>query len=225
MSKMSERPRDLRPREKLQRLGANNLSDYELLMAIIGSGNAKADVTKIAREVLKLLKDKEGELTYDDLLQITALGPAKATQIMASYELWRRRFEVSGRPEIQRLSDVVELVGDIRQKKQEHLLCLTLDGANRLINKRIITVGTVNSSLVHPREVYADAITDRAAGIIVVHNHPSGTIEPSQPDLESTKRLRDAGDILGIPLIDHLIITADSYNSILSSPQWYAYNN
>lgn len=220
---MAERPKDLRPREKLQRLGAANLSDYELIMAIIGSGNAQADVTKISRDVLKLLKDKGSELTYDDLLKITALGPAKATQIMAGYELWRRRFEVPDRPILDRLSQIVDQVADIRNKKQEYLVCLTVDGANRLINKRIVSIGTVNFSVVHPREVYADAIADRAAGIIIVHNHPSGTLEPSNQDLATTKRLMDVGDMVGIPLQYHLIVTAKDFISITNTIQWMSY--
>ena len=108
----------------------------------------------------------------------------------------------------------VEQLSDIRDKKQEYFLYLTLDGANRLIAKRIITIGTLTSSLVHPREVFAEAITDRAASIIVAHNHPSGNLEPSQADREVTERLRDAGDLLGVKLIDHIVVTKDSYSSI-----------
>ena len=108
----------------------------------------------------------------------------------------------------------VEQLSDIRDKKQEYFLYLTLDGANHLIAKRIITIGTLTASLVHPREVFAEAITDRAASIIVAHNHPSGNLEPSQADREVTERLRDAGDLLGVKLIDHIVVTKDSYSSI-----------
>lgn len=222
---MAERPKDLRPREKLQRLGAANLSDYELIMAIVGSGNAQADVTKISRDVLKLLKDKGSELTHDDLLKVTALGPAKATLIMASYELWRRRFEVPDRPIIESNEDILAQLSDIRNKKQEHLVCLSLDGANRLIAKRIISIGTANFNVVHPREVYADVITDRAASVIIAHNHPSGSLIPSESDIAATKRLRDVADMLGILFYDHIIVTSDSYCSILQSPEWLAANS
>ena len=109
----------------------------------------------------------------------------------------------------------VEQLSDIRDKKQEYFVCLTLDGANRLIAKRIITIGTLTSSLVHPREVFAEAITDRAASIIVAHNHPSGNLEPSQADREVTKRLKDVGELLGIELIDHVVITQECYKSII----------
>lgn len=212
--KISDRQKADRPREKLQAKGAAALSDYELLMAIIGSGNAQADVTKIAREVQKLLKEKGSELAYDDLLTIRSLGPAKATQIMAGFELWRRQFEVSERPTIDSPEKAVEQLADIRDKKQEYFVCLTLDGANRLIAKRIITIGTLTSSLVHPREVFADAIADRAASVIVAHNHPSGTLEPSSADKHITHTLQETGNLLSIKVIDHLIVTKQSCLSI-----------
>lgn len=215
MSKMSDRRKDLRPREKLQAKGATALSDYELLMAIIGSGNAQADVTKIARDVQKLLKEKGSELTYEDLLAVKSLGPAKATNIMAGFELWRRQFEVSERPIIDSPEKAIEQLIDIRDKKQEYFVCLTLDGANRLIAKRIITIGTLTASLVHPREVFAEAITDRAASIIVAHNHPSGSLTPSTSDLEVTERLRTSAKLLGVNLNDHLIVTNAGFASIL----------
>ena len=211
---MSERRKDLRPREKLQARGAAALSDYELLMAIIGSGSAHADVTKIARDVRKILSEKGSNLTYEDLLKIKGLGAAKATQLMASFELWRRQFEVSERPIIDSAEKAVELLGDIRSKKQEYFVCLTLDGANRLIAKRVISIGTLTASLVHPREVFAEAITDRAASIIVAHNHPSGNLEPSIADKEVTERLRQAGEILGIEVLDHLILGEGGFSSV-----------
>ena len=225
VSKMSDRPKDLRPREKLQARGADSLSDYELIMAIIGSGNASADVTQISREVLRVVKHRGSDLKYDDLIQIKALGPAKAAQLMASYELWSRRFEVSDRPVIDSMADAVAQLADVRSKKQEHFVCMTLDGANRLIQRRIVSVGILNASLVHPREVFADVITDRAAGIIVAHNHPSGTTTPSPEDIQTTKRLKEVAELLGIGFYDHLIVTADDYRSILSSAEWYMANN
>ncbi len=215
MSKMSDRRKDLRPREKLQARGATSLSDYELLMAIIGSGVSGADVTKVARDVQKLLKEKGSQLTLDDLLAIKGLGLDKATPIMAGYELWHRRFEVSERPIIDSPEKAVEQLSDIRNKQQEYFVCLTLDGANRLIAKRVISIGTLTSSLVHPREVFAEAITDRAASIIIAHNHPSGNLEPSQADRGVTERLREAGELLGITLIDHVIVTIKSWRSIV----------
>ena len=184
-------------------------------MAIIGSGNKQSDVTKISHDVQRLIKEKGSEITYDDLLGIKSLGPAKATGIMASFELWRRQFEVPERPIIDNPEKVAAQLTDIRDKKQEYFVCITLDGANRLIAKRIITIGTLTSSLVHPREVFADAITDRAASIIVAHNHPSGNLQASDADRAVTERLQEAGELVGIKLIDHIIVTQKSYASIL----------
>ena len=213
MTKMSDRRKDLRPREKLHAKGPAALSDYELLMAIIGSGNAQADVTKIARDVLKVLK-RDRSLTIETLNHVSGLGPAKIAELVSSYELASRYLLDPERPIIDSPKKAVEQLSDIRDKKQEYFVCLTLDGANRLIAKRIITIGTLTASLVHPREVFADAITDRAASIIVAHNHPSGNLEPSQADREVTERMQRAGELLGVSLVDHIIVTKESYRSI-----------
>lgn len=204
-----------RPREKLARYGTARLGDLELLMAIIGSGNARADVGKIAREVLKIVRQKGGDISYDDLRGVVGLGEAKIPVIVASLELARRYLLDSDQPIIDSPEKAVELLSDIRDKKQEYFVCLTLDGANRLIAKRVVTIGTLTASLVHPREVFADAIADRAASIIVAHNHPSGSLRPSEADVAVTRRLQDVGDLLGIILGDHIIVTAQGYKSIL----------
>ena len=213
--KLSDRHPNDRPREKLARYGTARLSDLELLMAIIGSGNKQADVGKIAREVLKILRQKSGDVSYDDLRSVVGLGEAKIPVILASLELARRYLLDSDQPIIDSPEKAVELLTDIRDKKQEYFVCLTLDGANRLIAKRVVTIGTLTASLVHPREVFADAIADRAASIIVAHNHPSGSLEASQADREVTNRLRQAGELLGINLVDHIIITKDNFQSII----------
>ncbi len=204
-----------RPREKLARYGAERLSDLELLMAIIGSGNAKADVGVIARRVLRLLREKDGELVYSDLRSVVGLGEAKIPVILASLELAKRYLVDSDRPVVDSPEKAVALLANIRDKKQEHFVCLTLDGASRLIAQRVITIGTLTASLVHPREVFADAITDRAASIIVAHNHPSGSLEISQADRDVTDRLIEAGKLLGITLIDHIVVTKSKYRSIV----------
>lgn len=183
-------------------------------MAIIGSGSGAADVTKIARDLKKLIAEKGSELTFEDLMGVKGMALAKTTQFMAAYELWRRQFEVTERPIIDTPEKAVAQLGDIRDKKQEYFVCLTLDGANRLIAKRTITIGTLTSSLVHPREVFADAITDRAASIIVAHNHPSGSLEPSNADRDVTLRISDAPVLLGINLNDHIIVTTSGYSRI-----------
>ena len=186
-------------------------------MAIIGSGNKQADVGKIAREVLKIVRQKGGDVSYDDLRGVVGLGEAKIPVILASLELARRYLLDSDQPIIDSSEKAVELLADIRDKKQEYFVCLTLDGANRLIAKRVVTIGTLTASLVHPREVFADAIADRAASIIVAHNHPSGSLGASQADKDVTNRLGEAGKLLGITLNDHIIVTKTSYKSLMHS--------
>lgn len=203
-----------RPREKLQAKGAVALSDFELLQALIGSGNKYADVSKIAKDTLKLFRKHAADITYEQLKQVTGMGPARITEILAALELSCRYLIDSDQPIIDSPEKAVEQLSDIRDKKQEHFIVLSLDGANRLIAKRTITIGMLTSSLVHPREVFADAITDRAASIIVAHNHPSGNTEPSQTDIELNNRLKEAGNLLGIPVLDHVIVSKKDYSHI-----------
>lgn len=205
-----------RPREKLAKKGPSALSDFELIKAIVGSGGKTADVNQISKDIQKLLKSGVDNLNYDNLSQIKGLGSAKISEILAAVELISRFDKDTNKPVISSAEDVADLVSEIRDKKQEYFVCLTLDGAYRLISKRVITVGTLTSSLVHPREVFADAITDRAAGIIVVHNHPSGILKPSTQDLIITKRLREVGRLIGIELIDHIVVTLSESVSIIN---------
>jgi len=214
VKKILEIQKQDRPREKLQTKGAQALSDFELLQALIGSGNKYADVSKIAKNTLKLFQENGANITYEQLQQVSGMGPARITEILAALELSRRYLITSDQPIIDSPEKAVEQLSDIRDKKQEHFVVMTLDGANRLIAKRTITIGTLTSSLVHPREVFADAITDRAASIIVAHNHPSGSTSSNKTDLDVTERLRSAGKLLGINLIDHLVITKTSHISL-----------
>lgn len=126
---------------------------------------------------------------------------------------------------IDRMTDAVRQVEDIRSEQQEHFIVLILDSQNRLLEKFDATKGTTNASLVHPREVFKRAIVDNAAGIICLHNHPSGLTDPSPEDIQTTRRIKEAGELLGIKMYDHIIVTADNYASILSSMEWYASNN
>jgi DNA repair protein RadC len=205
---LSLRPAD-RPREKLLAKGEANLSNQELLQIVIGSGIAGADVTQIAESILLVMERNNGKPSFDDLMAVRGVSLATASKLLASLEL-TGRFNHTGKVVMDE-DHVLELLADIRTKPQEHFVVLTLDGANRLIEKRVVTIGTLNASLVHPREVFADAITDRAAGIVVAHNHPGGTLEPSGPDIIVTKRLRAAGELLGIRLLDHIIVTATAH--------------
>lgn len=217
MTKMSDRLKADRPREKLAHKGAASLSDFELLQALIGSGNAQADVSKIARDTLKILQSNRADISYEQLRQVKGIGAAKITEILAAFELSKRYLVDSEEPIIDSPEKAVEQLAHIRDKKQEHFAVMALDGANRLIKTRTITIGTLTSSLVHPREVFADAINDRAASVIVAHNHPSGSLDPSPADLEVTERLNHAAKLIGISLIDHIIVTKSDYSRIVIS--------
>lgn len=212
---MSDKIKQDRPREKLQTKGATALSDFELLQALIGSGNAQADVSKIAKDTLALIKKHGADIAYEQLQSVTGMGAAKITEILAALELSKRYLIDSDQPIIDSPEKAVEQLANIRDKKQEYFVVMTLDGANRLIAKRTITIGTLTSSLVHPREVFADAITDRAAGVVVAHNHPSGNLTASEADTEVTAQLKKSGELLGVNLIDHILITKSTHRSIL----------
>ena len=202
-----------RPRERLKLKGPEALKKYELIAVMLGSGVKGQDIFKISREIVKMLDESEYKnITLEDLISVKGVGESKAMQILASLELGKR-YLIKERPRIESASDVWNLLSSYRNRRQEHFLTVTLDGASRLIAKRVITVGTLNQSLVHPREVFADAITDRAAGIIIAHNHPSGELIPSIQDIRVTQRLKEAGNLLGIELLDHLILTRDGWYS------------
>lgn len=214
MTKILSLHKDDRPREKLAKKGAAALSDFELLQALIGSGNKQRDVSQIARDALKLLQKQGADVGYADLQQISGLGSAKITELLAAIELSRRYLLDSDRPIITCTEDAVKELANIRDKKQEYFVTLTLDGACRLIAKRTITIGTLNKTLVHPREVFADAITDRAAHVIVAHNHPSGSLTPSKADRDITERLLMTGQVLGIDILEHIIVTKTDFRSV-----------
>lgn len=199
-------PKD-RPREKLLAKGVGALSNTELLQVIIGSGVQGADVVKISKELLKQLELASGKLSLESVTKIKGVSTATATKLLASLEV-ASRFTKSGR-KITTIADVEGLLEDIRAKKQEHFVLLTLDGADKLINRHVVTIGTVNASLIHPRDIFSQAIADNAASIIVAHNHPGNSLDSSPADIEVTHRLRESGKLLGIALQQHVIITRD----------------
>jgi DNA repair protein RadC len=204
------------PREKLNRKGAAALTDVELLQAVIGSGGKGNDFRQIARNLnAAIQKIGVGKLTIDDVKAIKGIGDAKATVVFAALEYWRRKFTKQTRPIIDSPEKAAEQLGFIRGKKQEYVVLLTLDGARRLIGTHTISVGTLTASLVHPREVFAPALEDRAASIIIAHNHPSGSLDVSGKDMEVTRRIKEAGELLGIRLDDHIVIAGDGFVSAL----------
>ena len=211
MVKIQKLDKKDRPREKLLNKGAQNLTDLELLQIIIGSGTKDADVTKISRSIKKLIDTNGYKITIEQLTSIKGVSTATATKLVALFELAEREFKDF--TVIDSAEKASALVPELKDAKQEHLIVLSLDGAHRLIQKRLISIGTLNASLVHPREVYADPLQDRAASIIVIHNHPSGTLLPSDAYTQITNRLKESGKLLGINLLDHVIITNAGYYS------------
>jgi len=201
-----------RPREKLAAKGPEALSDSELLAILLGSGVKGKDVFQIADTILRKLDRDKKKIGVKDLVAIEGVGFAKACQVVASFELARRRL-LKESIVIQNAEDILPLISYIADKKQEYFLCISLNGANEVIENRVVTVGLLNTNQVHPREVFVDAITDRAASIILAHNHPSGILKPTPDDIATTKQLVDAGKILGIPVLDHIIITKKGHLS------------
>ena len=203
----------LLPREKLELRWAANLRSAELVAVILGSGVKWVDVFELSKIVACRIEEKKEHITVDDLTSIHGIWKTKAQAIISAFELAKRYYVVEEWNIISSSEDILEYVSQYRNKKQEYLLCATLDGANRLMNLRVITIGLLNQSLVHPREVFCDAIADCANSIVLVHNHPSNSLEPSQADIDVTKRLQKVADIVWIEILDHIIITKTSHFS------------
>jgi DNA repair protein RadC len=207
-----------RPREKLGKYGPGYLSNDELMQILLGTGVKGCDVIRLARKALSCL-EKHGKDFRDDfggflaaLTEIRGLGGAKATLIAACLELSSRILERKP-PMVRDTGDVLPLIQSLARKKQEYFICITLNGGNRLLSKRIVTIGLLDQALVHPREVFAGAIEERAAKIIVAHNHPAGDNSPSREDVKVTENLAKAASILGIEFLDHIIVTTSGYFS------------
>ena len=207
MSYIKDIPKVDMPREKLEKYGPEKLTDSELLALLLGSGIKGLNVLQLAKKILKLI-EKVGveKITLKTLLEEKGLGKAKASQIIAVLALGKR-LQNQTKPEILTPQDVWKLCVDFRESKREHFVAFYLDTQGRVIERQIISIGTLDTSLVHPREVFEPAVSLRAASIIVAHNHPSGKLEASREDVEITKQLVAAGKILGIQIIDHIIVT------------------
>jgi DNA repair protein RadC len=206
-------PKADRPREKLLAKGPSALSDLELLAVMLGSGIRGHGVLHLAARVLHRFEGRLERVDPEALQSIKGLGRARACLIAAALELARRHL-TAGRITIQEATDALPYLQEIRGKNQEHFVCLSLNGANEVIASRVVTVGLLDSSPVHPREVFADPITDRAAAVLLGHNHPSGTLEASAEDVALTRRLVQAGELLGIRVLDHVIVTREAYLSM-----------
>ncbi|MBI2121991.1 MAG: DNA repair protein RadC [Candidatus Sungbacteria bacterium] len=214
--KIKDLPKSDRPREKLVAKGAENLKDSELLAILLRTGKAGKNVIEIASQILaKHSKKRLLQMTYQDLVKIGGIDSAKATTLLAAFELAKRALEVNDTnlPTIVTPKDVVAQLAELRNNKKEHFIALYLNARNQLVHKETISMGTLNANLVHPREVFEPALKHSAASIMVAHNHPSGDSKPSEDDLEITKRLVEAGKLMGIEAVDHIIITKNTYLS------------
>ena len=212
MKTIKDIPEHSRPREKLREKGAFALTDEELVAAILGRGIEGVDIVTMSRNVARLIRKHKKNLSVDHLTSVPGMGLAKAAQILSAFEL-ARRYLLKETVKIKNAKDILPLVTDIVNKQQEYFVCISLNGANEVIEKRIVTIGLVNSSQIHPREVFADVIADRAAAVIFAHNHPSGDPEPSAEDISITKQLVFACKTMGITVHEHLIIGTEGYFS------------
>jgi DNA repair protein RadC len=192
--------------------GPAALSDLELLSILLVSGITGKNVTALARDLLEYLDRKKEIPSVEELRGLTGMGPSKACLIAAMLEFGRRKWGAGQR--IRTPGDSYQLIRHYADRRQERFLCISLNGAHEVLAVRIVTVGLVNRTIIHPREVFSDPILDRASAIIVAHNHPSGELFPSGEDDEVTSRLKAAADILGLHLLDHLIFTENF---------WYSY--
>jgi DNA repair protein RadC len=212
-------PAEERPRERMLRLGPQALSDTELLALLIRAGTRDRTAIDLARSILADAQTLRGLAARNarELTRLKGIGNAKAVELLAALEIGRRveAFEETAKCVIRNPADVAHrMIPLLRDRPAEVFFVLALDAKNGLKAEFELSHGTLNASLVHPREVFKAAIDNLAASIIVVHNHPSGNPEPSREDIEITKQLAETGRIVGIPLHDHLIVAGNSYTSM-----------
>ena len=213
-------PASERPRERLQKFGAEALSAQEILALILGRGIAGESVMVTTQRLLSQFSSLKGvaEASLEELAGVRGIGLAKAAQIKAAFELTSRleAYQDGGRREaVKSPEDVVALLrGRLKSKKKEYFLALLLDTRSKLIRTAEISIGSLDTSIVHPREVFKEAVSASAASVIFAHNHPSGDPEASEDDINLTKRLAEAGEIMGIEVLDHVIIGGQKYLSL-----------
>lgn len=214
MPKIKDLPKILRPREKLLRYGPNKLSNSELLAILLRTGQKGRNVVDLAKKILqKYGAQNLPNLDIKKLKQFPGIGPVKACEIVACFELGKRLLQRKQAQIYLKPKDVWNELKDLRSHKKEHFVIFYLDTRNQEIKREVISIGSLNANLVHPREVFEPAIKHSAAQIILSHNHPSGDPSPSKDDLEITDRLVKAGKILGIEVIDHIIVTKSGFLS------------
>ncbi len=204
----------LRPREKLMSHGAESLNDRELMALLLGSGCGGKDVMRLSGEIIRLLERKDFRIEPEDLKQIKGIGKAKSCLILAVHEYARRMTGDSGM-KISHPETVQKILFNYAGRSSELFFTLTLNGAHELISRHIVSTGNLNRVFVQPREVFLEAIRENSAAIIIAHNHPSGSLIPSEEDKNMTRRLSEISRLLNIPLLDHIIFSRKGYYSFL----------
>ncbi|MDR3571808.1 MAG: DNA repair protein RadC [Candidatus Pacebacteria bacterium] len=216
--KFRDLPPDQKPREKMLALGSSALSVSELIAVIIGTGTKKEDVRAMSERILREYGERSlvGNVNAETLSKDLDIPLGKALQIAASAELGRRFFQKNelGIATVRTSQDAYEYLKDMRDLSKEHLRGLYLNNQHKVIHDEVISIGTIDTNIVHPREVFKPALEYSAVAVILAHNHPSGSLEPSNADIEITKQLVQSGKIMGIQLLDHIIVTKDDYASI-----------
>ena len=213
-------PLSERPRERLLKLGSEALSAQEILALILGRGIRGESVMMTSQKLLSRFGNLKGvaNASVEELIQTRGIGPAKAAQMKAALELSKRlEADVDEKPQpvLKSPEDVAAVMrSKLKGKKKEHFWVICLDTRNRLINCKPVSIGSLDTSIVHPREVFKEAVSSSSSSVIFVHNHPSGDPEPSKEDVELTKRLAKAGEIVGIDVLDHIIVCDKSYLSL-----------
>ncbi|MDR2068880.1 MAG: DNA repair protein RadC [Spirochaetaceae bacterium] len=205
-------PLSQRPRERLIKFGAESLSDRDLLAILLNTGVKGKNVGILAEELLDRLEQNKEIPSVKELIQLTGVGESKASAVAAMLEFGRRRWGMTG-TKIASPGDIFNTVRHYADRRQERFICLSLNGAHEILAVRVVTVGLVNRTIIHPREVFADPLSDRCCAICVAHNHPSGELTPSPEDDEVTSTLWKAAKILGIRFLDHIIFSAKAYFS------------
>ena len=218
MRKIKDLPINERPREKLLSQGASCLSDQELLAVILGKGTQKDDVLSLSKKIVKIIDEKGLTFSADDITTVDGIGAAKAACIAAAFEFVRRRIKPEGL-KIKFPIDVLPLFQHYADRKQEHFLCVSINGANEVMNVRVVSIGLINKSHVHPREVFAEVIAERASAVIVAHNHPHGDLKPSDEDIHITRQLQEAAKVLGLGFLDHIIFNTKGYYSFAENDE------
>lgn len=213
--KILDLPKIDRPREKLEKYGISRLTDVEIVAILIRTGIKGTNVLELSKQILKKISQVGVEkIAIKDLLEIKGLGQIKAGQIIASLELWSRLFQNKKTELLLSPQSVWLEMKDLRASRKEHFVVFYLDTQNQIIQREIVSIGTLNASLVHPREVFEPAIRHSTAQIILAHNHPSDSTEPSEEDIAVSRRLMEVGKIMGIDILDHVIVTKSSYVSM-----------